>query len=281
MSAARSPEGVCVGTALAHPAPPELAHWTAQQHWRSFTDGSPALWRFSDNGRAGPALVLLPGALGDAASAWRIAEAFDAQQRVIAITYPGGLDAVALADGLSALLRELNAGAVALWGSSYGAWWAQAFAQRHPQQLRALWLGNTFSDGDDLKGAALFDADWLQAASSAEVLARWDQALAARPDDELRAVQLHMLHRVIPVAQLHGRLRQVSRAPLLPAAGTVSRTVICHCDDDLIIGPAVRARVLQRYPEARQVHLPRGGHYPHIVSAPELVQAMQAWLAAD
>lgn len=268
-------------SAPAHPAPPALARWTAQQRWRQFTDGSPAVWRFTDNGRAGPALVLLPGALGDAGSAWRIAEAFDAQQRVVAITYPGGLDAIALADGLSALLRELDAGAVALWGSSYGAWWAQAFAQRHPQQLRALWLGNTFSDGDDLRGAALFDAAWLHEAPSSEVLARWNQTLSARPDDELRAVQLHMLHHAIPPAQLHGRLRQVSRAPLLPAAGPVSRTVICHCEDDGIIGPAVRARVQQRYPHARQVHLPRGGHYPHIVTAPALVQAMQAWLRED
>lgn len=266
-------------TATAHPAPPELARWTAQQTWRSFTDGSPAVWRFTDNGRAGPALVLLPGALGDAGGAWRIAEAFDAQHRVIAVTYPGGLDAVALADGLSALLRELDTGAVALWGSSYGAWWAQAFAQRHPQQLHALWLGNTFSDGSDLLGAALFDAAWLADASSAEVLARWNQALSARPDDELRAVQLHALHHAIPAAQLHGRLRQVSRAPLLPAAGPVSRTVICHCDDDLIIGPAVRARVLQRYPDATQVQLRQGGHYPHIVTAPALIQAMQAWLS--
>lgn len=263
----------------ADPAPPALADWARGRDWHRFTDGSPAVWRFADNRRDAPPLVLLPGALGDASSAWRLAEAFDAERRVIAVTCPGGCDAVALADGLAALLQSLGAGPCAVWGSSYGAWWAQAFAQRHPSLVAALWLGNAFVDGADVASSPLFDAAWLASATSDEVLARWHAALSARPDDALRAVQLHLLHRTLPAAQLHGRLRQVAHAPALPPA-RVPGLVVSDCNDDPTLGPAVRERVLARYPHARAVHLPTGGHYPHIVAPAALIDAMRAWLAA-
>lgn len=257
-----------------------MAAWSQACEWRRFTDGSPAVWRFTDNGRGAPPLVLLPGALGDAASAWRIAQAFAGERRVIAVTYPGGCDAPALADGLSALLQSLGTGPCAVWGSSYGAWWAQAFAQRHPTQVDGLWLGNTFVDGGDVAGSPLFDAAWLDTASSADVLARWDAALAARPDDALRAVQLELLRHTLPAEQLHGRLRQVAHAPALPPAA-VPRTVVADCEDDPTIRPEVRERVRTRYPHARTVRLPTGGHYPHIVAATPLIDAMRHWLRAD
>ncbi|MDI3382203.1 alpha/beta fold hydrolase [Xenophilus aerolatus] len=261
-----------------HPASPALADWSREREWHRFTDGSPAVWRFVDNRRDAPPLVLLPGALGDASSAWRMAEAFDAEHRVIAVTYPGGCDAVALADGLAALLRSLGVGPCAVWGSSYGAWWAQAFAQRHPACVTALWLGNTFVDGTDVAASPLFDAAWLADATSDEVLARWDAALSARPDDPLRAVQLHLLHHTLPAAQLHGRLRQVARAPALPPV-RAARLVVSDCADDPTLGPAVRERVRARYPDAHAVRLPTGGHYPHIVAPGPLIDAMRVWLA--
>jgi len=265
-------------TAHAHPAPPSMSAWGHAREWRSFTDGSPSVWRFADNGRARPPLVLLPGALGDASSAWRLAEAFDAERRVIAVTYPGGCDAQALADGLAALLQTLNTGQCAVWGSSYGAWWAQAFAQRHPHLVEALWLGNTFVEGTDVAGSPLFDAAWLDQASTPEVHERWQQALSARPDDDLRAVQLHLLHHTLPATQLHGRLRQVANAPAL-APAALPRMVVSDCADDPTIRPEVRARVLKRYPTARPVRLDIGGHYPHIVAPQPLIHAMRAWLA--
>ncbi|MDQ7956761.1 MAG: alpha/beta hydrolase [Pseudomonadota bacterium] len=262
----------------AHPAPPALAAWSRGREWHRFIDGSPAVWRFADNRRVAPPLVLLPGALGDASSAWHIAEAFDAQRRVLAVTYPGGCDAMALADGLAALLQALDIGPAAVWGSSYGAWWAQAFAQRHPSRVAALWLGNTFVDGADVAASPLFDAAWLATAASDEVVARWNTALSGRPDDPLRAAQLHLLHHTLPAAQLHGRLRQVAQAPALPPA-RVPGLVVSDCADDPTLGPAVRERVRARYRDARTLQLPTGGHYPHIVDARPLLDAMRAWLA--
>jgi maspardin len=250
-----------------------------------FADPAGARWQFRDNRDNDPTaggrapLVLLPGALGNGDTAWRLAEAFDAERRVISVTYPGGLAPEALAAGLDALLDALGTGPVALWGSSYGAWWAQAFALRFPQRLAALWLGNTFVEGADVAGSPLFDAGWLDAATSDEVIERWQAALAARPDDLLRGVQLHMLHHGLPAHVFHARLWQVAHAQALPPATGIANTVVCDCEDDAVIAPAVRARVRARYLGARQLGLAHGGHYPHIVASDALVAAMRSWLA--
>ncbi|MFS2053051.1 alpha/beta fold hydrolase, partial [Variovorax sp. CT11-76] len=110
------------------------------------------------------------------------------------------------------------------------------------------------------------------------VIARWGQALRARPDDLLRAVQLHMLHAGLPASDFHGRLRQVAGAAELPAPQATANTVVFECEDDAIIAPATRARVRARYPKARHLAQAQGGHYPHIVKAELLVERMRDWL---
>ncbi|MEH3087615.1 MAG: hypothetical protein PGN26_14025 [Xylophilus ampelinus] len=284
MSAAEA-SGAAPGDAGAdaYPAPAELRAWLARRPARRFVDADGAEWRFHDSGPAGDAppaapLVLLPGALGNAGVAWRVAEAFEPERRVVAVTYPGGLAPERLADGLAALLDRLATGPVALWGSSYGAWWAEAFASRFPGRVAALWLGNAFVDGADVAALPLFDAAWLDAADGNAVRDRWHAALAARPDDPLRAVQLHMLHHGLPAHVLHARLRQVAHARAAPGAPRIPGTVVLDCDDDAIIAPAVRARVQARHPHARRLTLARGGHYPHIVAPEPLVGAMRNWL---
>lgn len=247
----------------------------------AFTGSAGTHWHYRDNGprNALPPLVLLPGAVGNGDSTWQLAEVFEAERRVIAVTYPGGSDPQALAEGLDALLRTLSTGPIALWGSSYGAWWAQAFATSYPQQVAALWLGNTFVDGSDVAGAPLFDARWLDTADTDEVIARWHSALAARPDDLLRGVQLYMLHHGLPASAFHARLRQVAHAQKLPSAANIAKAVICTCEDDAVITPAVFERVREGYPTAQHLLFPRGGHYPHIVTPGALVQAMRGWLS--
>ncbi len=247
------------------PAMPEALHrFVAAQPLHRFTDTRGLAWSLRDSGARGdtataepPPLVLLPGALGNGDSAWRIAQAFATERRVLSITYPGGVAPELLALGLEELLRERRTGAVALWASSYGAWWAQAFALRFADRVAALWLA---------------------ASDSATVIARWDQALRARPDDLLRAVQLHMLHAGLPASDFHGRLRQVAGAVELPAPQAIANTVVFECEDDAIIAPATRAHVRARYPKARHLAQAQGGHYPHIVAAELLVERMRDWL---
>lgn len=266
---------------LAHPAPDGLRRYVASTSLARFTESDGTPWGYRDNARSTTRspLMLLPGALGNGDAAWRVAQAFDAEHRVVTVTYPGGRTPTQLAAGLAALMAHLGTGPIALWGSSYGAWWAWHFATDFPQHVAALWLGNAFVDGDDVKASPLFDAAWLDTATETEVIARWHAALAARPDDLLRTVQLHMLHHGLPAGAFHQRLRQVAHARAHLAPAGVANTVVCDCTDDPTISPAVRERVLALNPAARHLHLTSGGHYPHIVAAEPLIAAMSEWLA--
>jgi pimeloyl-ACP methyl ester carboxylesterase len=54
------------------------------------------------------------------------------------------------ADDLAAILEALSAGAVDLYGDSYGTYFEQVFALRHPQQLRSIVLDGAYPlDGPD------------------------------------------------------------------------------------------------------------------------------------
>ncbi|HYF19509.1 MAG TPA: hypothetical protein VEA40_16715, partial [Ramlibacter sp.] len=114
-------------TAVLEPGalPADAAAWTARLPRRRFTDPAGHAWTYRDNLRGGPAIVLLPGALGNGDMAFRMADGLSDAMRTLSITYPSGLPADALAAGLAALLDHLALDTVAVWGSSYGAWWSQ------------------------------------------------------------------------------------------------------------------------------------------------------------
>ena len=263
--------------ASGYAAPQGLLDFMRARPLHEWADASGQRWAWRDSGAAAPGVALLPGALGNGDVAWKIAQALERDFRVLTIHYPSGVGPVRLSQGLHELLGHLRAGPVALWGSSYGAWWAQQFALQHGADLRALWLGNTFTDGADVAGSPLFDAQWLQAASAAEVVERWHAATIARPDSELRQLQLYMLHHGLPAEAFRQRLQQVAQAPALPVGVDIPRLVLSGCADDAIITPAVSARLRARYPGAQVVALDTGGHYPHVTEAETLVPQLRRW----
>jgi len=246
---------------------------------RRFADAQGLTWRYRDNLRAAPALVLLPGALGTGDMAFKLAQGLGDAMRTLSITYPSGAAASQLAKGLGQLLDHLGLERVAVWGSSYGAWWAQAFALQNPARVDALWLGNMPLDGGDVAALPLFSRDWLSGAGSADVMKAWHDALAARPDSELRRLQTWMLAHGLEAEAFRLRLLQVAHASKLPAAGGIARTVVFDCADDPLLGVGARQRVRDHYPQARHLAFEQGGHYPHITRSDELIAALRRWLA--
>ena len=260
-------------------APQSLRDFMQAWPLHEWQDESDRRWAYRDNGRAAPSIALLPGALGNGDVAWKLAQALGSDFRVLTIHYPSGVSADVLSCGLHELLQHLQVRQVALWGSSYGAWWAQHFAHQYGEDLRALWLGNTLTDGADVSAAALFDLQWLQGASAAEVVERWHQATITRPDSELRQLQLYMLHHGLPAEDFRQRLLQVANAAELPADIDLGNVVVSSCVDDAVITPAVSARVQARYPSAQVIRLETGGHYPHVTQVQVLLPHLQRWAA--
>lgn len=255
-----------------------------RQAWpeRAWTDARGHAWRWRDSGGAAPLLLLLPGAGGSADVAFALADALAGERRVVSITCPAAADCDALADGLAGLIDTLGGQQAHVWASSYGAWWAQAFAMRHPQRLSGLWLGNGFIDGDDLRGLALFDRQWLESGSAEQVQAGWIDAARQRPEGGLRDLLLEMIGHSLAPQELHARLLRVASARRIAVQPDRldCPVVVAHCEDDAIIRASTRARCRQAWPDARHLLLPAGGHYPHVTHLPLLLAPLRAWLQA-
>ncbi|GAA4333318.1 hypothetical protein GCM10023144_24460 [Pigmentiphaga soli] len=252
-----------------------LAGLEARHPWHSLVvDGHE--WRWLDTARPGPAAVLLPGSVGDGAMFGRILLSLGRRARLVAVTYPALSEPQALAAGLAAVMDHLRLPRATVAGSSFAAYWAQFFALAHPQRVHALIIGNGFTDGADLAANPLFDRAHVESTPAAALHAEWLARVRATPPSPLQALQEIMLAERQQPDNLRARFLGVVKAsacpplPLAPAAVTV-----LDCDDDPLIPPAARARLRARYPGARHVCLPRGGHYPHLLNPEEYERLLE------
>lgn len=266
---------------VAYRVPPDIVALSQRFPMRSFKDATGRIWEFRDSLREGPVLVLLPGAAGGGDVAYRLVQDLCGEVRTISITYPGGMSPQDLSNGLVQLLNHLAVGSVALWGSSYGAWWSQAFASRHPERVSALWLGNTLVDGEDVVSMPLFSKMWLEETPADAVQQEWITATRSRPPSELRDLQLYFISQTISAENLRSRLLEVACSTALEPATGIPRTVVSDCLDDPIIGVSTRKQVLARYPQAQHVQLKQGGHYPHLTNFEALRPRIRCWLELE
>ncbi|HRW08494.1 MAG TPA: alpha/beta hydrolase [Caldilineaceae bacterium] len=123
-----------------------------QQLWLAFCRAYPARtqtiagvpWSYIVAGQGREVVVLLPGALGSADTAFHYLLAFAPRYRVLSLDYPPAVDrANALLAGIVSLLDREATGAVHLVGGSYSGPVAHALAQRHPALVRSLIFSNT------------------------------------------------------------------------------------------------------------------------------------------
>lgn len=247
---------------------------------RRLTDARGFVWRWRDNGRERPVLLLLPGAGGSGDAAFRLADALNRDLRVITITYPSDASADELADGLADLMGHLHCTSAHVWASSYAAWWIQAFAMRHPELPSGLWLGNGLLDGADVAGLPLFDLDRLLSQTAQQVQAAWVAAALQRPPGDLRDLLLEMLSHSLTPEELRSRFIRVASAPAIPVRASVLTcpVVVAHCEDDPIIRAPTHERSRMAWGGACHVLLPAGGHYPHVTHIDLLLPPMREWL---
>jgi pimeloyl-ACP methyl ester carboxylesterase len=91
-------------------------------------------------------LLLLPGGLGTAESAWRMIIQLDERPyRLICPSYPAELGTMtALADGIAELLTKEGIATTYVAGSAYGSMLAQVFIHRHADRVSKLVLTHAY-----------------------------------------------------------------------------------------------------------------------------------------
>lgn len=264
--------------ALAAEPPLALDAYLRRFALRRFTDPNGASWTYRDTLGGGPVVIFLPGAAGGGESAFKLVQGLEDGFRCVSVTYPGGETAASLVQGLCALMDHLELSSAAVWGSSYGAWWAQELARQHPERISHLWLGNTLSARTDVAQHPLFAQELLHANTAEDIQATWLNAVFSQPESELRSLQLYFIAHSLSADNLKGRLQQVTQAELLAPALGVQRTAVFSCEDDPIIGAAARQRVADLYPHASVLQLAKGGHYPHLTQVDALLPLLRQWL---
>ncbi len=101
-------------------------------------------WEYIDAGVGNPPLIMLPGGFGVATTSFQYIQALARDRRVIALSYPPGIDRiVVLCDGLAALLDTLSVPRVWVLGGSAGGFWAQAFVRRYPDRVAGMILAQS------------------------------------------------------------------------------------------------------------------------------------------
>ena len=210
---------------------------------------------------------MLPGSVGTCEMFYKQIAALGRRLRIVSVSYPALSDPARLADGLSGLMDHLGLARASILGSSFGGYWAQFFALRHPGRLDHLFLGNIFLSPDELFANPLFDPAFIAATSAADLQATWRSRVEQAPDSELKAIQLAMLSGRQSADNLKSRFEGVAAATPCPALSIPrERITVIDCEDDPIIPPRSRQAVRDHYAGAHLHTLKTGGHYPHILN---------------
>ncbi|GLC97984.1 hypothetical protein Tamer19_73930 [Cupriavidus sp. TA19] len=223
-------------------------------------------WSVLEAGQGSETLVFLPGTLGTVEIFYKQLLKFSEHCRVVILGYPGECDPEAMTASFHALLGELGIDTAHFVGSSLGGYWLQVLLRNDTARVKSLVLGNTFIDPSRLRFLRMFSPSFLASHEPDGVKAEWLDFVQALPDLELRDFLLEAVGVRQSAAELDGRSRTISlaeptRALNLPA----DRVTILWCEDDKVISAETWRELVSAYPDARQVRLPAGGHYPHLL----------------
>ncbi|MBN1439802.1 MAG: alpha/beta hydrolase [Anaerolineales bacterium] len=100
-------------------------------------------WEYLAGGSGARTLLLLPGGMRTAESAYGYIEMFEGKYRVLTPTYPPLESIDDLLDGMAAILDHEGTGRVSVFGQSAGGVIAQTFVQRFPSRAEKLVLCGT------------------------------------------------------------------------------------------------------------------------------------------
>ena len=121
--------------------PPEqvqkLLHFRANHPCKQVAIGT-IDWPYILAGQGKSVILLLPGALATAESAWQSILHFADCYRVLCPSYPPVVTIAELVDGIAGILEEEGLAKAHVVGGSYGGLVAQAFVRRHPGKTDKL-----------------------------------------------------------------------------------------------------------------------------------------------
>jgi pimeloyl-ACP methyl ester carboxylesterase len=248
-------------------------------------------WKyFSGSQQQGPALLMLPGAIGKGEIAFRHILEFEHDYRVIAPDYPPVQTVECLLDGLLRILDAEKIDAVTIIGGSVGGGLAQCMVRKYPERVTNLVLSHTGVpthkrgklNSLGMKLLAVFPMSLIRAGLKWEIsrllavaqeekqfwLAYFGELASGLTREQLisgyaRAIDLDLHYKFAPndLTEWTGKI------------------LILESDNDSVVPPAERTALKALYPQA-QVHTFQGaGHGASIVKRQEYISVVREFLS--
>jgi len=249
-------------------------------------------WEYIRAGEAGAAVLLMPGALGTAESAWQHTARMSQSFRVLVPSYPPVSTMAELVEGIAAVADHAGFPRLRLVGASYGGLVAQVFVRRYPERVEKLVLSHTGHPEPErarknrrlLAVLSLLPMRFLRKIYKKSMA---DYIPAGHPETGLNRAYIYEV--VDFHLQRGGLVNSYRRVVDLDAhyaftpqdlADWPGRVLILASDDDPGISEEGRNRLLALYPEA-QVHLFSGtGHAASILKRDEYYSVLEGFLNA-
>jgi 3-oxoadipate enol-lactonase len=251
--------------------------------WEYLTSGDPS----------GHALLLLPGALSYAESAWRtITMLENGKYHLLVPNYPAEINSMSgLADGIAAILIRQGTTSVYTVGGSYGGMLAQVFVHRHPKLVKRLVLSHTYPPVSTRARSvepALRLFRLLPMFLVKKMLRdRMIGILPSKPSPELLLIAAQIREtvntRLTRQAAINTFLRMIDFDQQTFIQSDLSdwqgKALIMLAEDDPTTPESLRKQLLDLYPEAT-LHLFKGsGHATAILESEEYIRLIEAFLA--
>ena len=250
--------------------------------WEYLSAGVPA-WQ---------ALLVLPGALGTAASAWRLISLLEQERfHLVCPSYPARLDTMsALADGVVGLMRIKGIATTFVVGGAYGSMLAQVLTRRHPEIVTRLVLTHAYPPvAGRMKGLnttlRLFRVAPMFLVRRILRL-QMTGSLPANPSAELLVVAAQ-IHETIDTRltrqgalNIFWRMADFDRQQFKPVdlEGWQGKTLILFEEDDPTTPEKLREELLADYPGARVQVLSGGNKSKAMLELGEYVEVLKEFL---
>ncbi len=229
-------------------------------------------------------LVLLHGTVGTPEIFWPQIMSLGEKQRIISLDAPACSNINELVALFQQLLKSLDVDTYVLGGTSFGGYVAQWMAQKHPQCIKGLILGNTFHDNTILRTQNRMAARLLPFLP-ASVLKR---IMAKGIQKDLESYSEHhgfteYMKKFFPTlssekikARLKIVLQQVRSVPQVQ--GTIPVLLILTENDPLIPRDA-QDELKSTYPRAQvEIFPPKAGHFPYLTDPVRYSQLLENFL---
>lgn len=244
---------------------------------------------FIDSGGPDPVLLMLHG-FSDTSRSFSMLEPYFREYRLIVPDLPGhgvssigqGFHVKDFAETIDQFLTLMGVSRLFLLGHSMGAMTAIELATRRGDAIRAIALISAtvepdFGEGSQLAKDILALQDPIR--PTAGFLQDWYSC--SKPVDHYFLTKMKQAAANMPAATWHGVLKGFAETNLHESAVKITKPVFCLAGaEDPLFDESHRQRLVEAFPEARNVTLTGHGHNPHWED-PQGVSALIADFFAD